>query len=262
MVFQHRDANIFFQIVDNPEAAKLFHQLSEALKVLSDEAAKSAYDRVLRAKKETELRYRKLDSKRKKLKDELEAREKAFQTSGRNVTERNPEEQLKAEIERLRKHGSNQLAEEQEKIRLELAKEKEQVSKSGIVSARLKLSWKIESEGTDPYTYDKLHSILQKYGNILVLLISTKKKGSAIVEFANKKDADLAYAVERGIHGCPLTLSWIKGDSSSSAEPQRQPQPTAAAPMSMADFEARVLQSMREAQERKRKQDSGTQPST
>jgi DnaJ family protein C protein 17 len=91
----------------------------------------------------------------------------------------------------LRKQGSNHLAEEQEKIRLELAKEKEQISSRGIVSARMKLSWKVDPEGTDPYSQEKLHSILQKYGNILALLISTKKKGSAIVEFANKKDANL-----------------------------------------------------------------------
>ena len=71
------------------------------------------------------------------------------------------------------------------------------------------------------------------------------------MEFANKKDADLAYAVERGINACPLTLSWIKGDHSSVPAPSKQPPPTAAAPMSMADFEARVLQSMREAQKRK-----------
>lgn len=251
----------FSEFLDNPEAAKLFHQLSEALKVLTDELAKAAYDRVLRAKKDTELRYKKLDSKRKKLKDELEAREKAYQTSGRTFPERSPEEQLKAEIDRLRKQGSNQLAEEQEKIRLELAKEIEQLSTRGPVSARLKLSWKVDPGGTDPYSQDKLHSILQKYGNILALLISTKKKGSAIVEFANKKDADLAYSVERGIHGCPLTLSWIKGDQPSVAQPvERQQSPSSAAPMSMADFESRVLQSMREAQERKRKQENNAQP--
>jgi DnaJ family protein C protein 17 len=253
---------LFLLSISDPEAAKLFHQLSEALKVLTDESAKAAYDRVLRAKKETEIRYKKLDSKRKKLKDELEAREKAYQTSGKTVPQRSPEEQLKAEIERLRKQGSNHLAEEQEKIRLELAKEKEQLSTRGTVSARMKLSWKVDPEDTDPYTQEKLHSILQKYGNILALLISTKKKGSAIVEFANKKDADLAYAVERGINGYPLTLSWIKGDQPSVTEPQRPTTITSAAPMSMADFEARVLQSMREAQERKRKQENSAQPST
>lgn len=151
------------------------------------------------------------------------------------------------------------MAEEQEKIRIELAKEREQTLNRGIVSARLKLSWKVESESADPYTYEKLHLILQKYGNILALIISTKKKGSAIVEFANKKDADLAYSVERGIHGWPLTFSWIKGDTPSMDEPIRQPPAAAAtAPVSMAEFEARVLQSMREAQERKRKQENSS----
>lgn len=223
--------------------------------------AKAAYDRVLRAKKESELRYRQLDSKRKKLKDELEAREKAFQSSGNRAPEKSPEDQLKAEIERLRKQSSNLLAEEQEKIRQELAREREHASTGGVVSARLKVSWKVDPNGVDPYSYDKLHSILQKYGNILNLLISTKRKGSAIVEFANKKDADLAYSVERGLVNTPITLSWIKNDNTSSTETPRQSQPTAAS-MSMADFEARVLQSMRDAQERKRKQESSNPSST
>lgn len=262
----HQTNTILFDFIDNPEAAKLFHQLSEALKVLTDDLAKAAYDRVLRAKKDSELRYRQLDSKRKKFKDELEARERAAQqkqTSSSQAPQKSPEEQLRAQVERLRKQGSSQLAEEQEKIRTELAREREQTSQGGIVSARLKLSWKVDPNGMDPYSTEKLHLILQKYGNILNLLVSTKKKGSAIVEFANKRDADLAYSVERGLASCPLTLSWIKGDTTSLSETPRQPQPTSTAPpMSMADFEARVLQSMREAQERKRKQEEASIPST
>ena len=238
---------------DNPEAAKLFHQLSEALKVLTDDLAKAAYDRVLRAKKETELRNRKLDSKRLKLKEELEAREKAYQTTGRtsSAPQKSPEEQLKDEIERLRKQGSQQLAEEQERIRQELAKEKVQ-SAAKTFSGRLKVSWKVEPDREDCYTKEKLHSILQKYGNISALIVSSKRKGSAIVEFTNKRDADLAYSVEKGLHTCPLTLSWIQGDQPTEAA-KATPQPAAAPATSMADFEARVLQSMREAQERKRK---------
>lgn len=168
---------------------------------------------------------------------------------------------LKAEIERLRKQGSQQLAEEQEKIRQELANERKQTGSSAIVPGRLKVSWKIIPDNEDSYPYDKLYSILQKYGNINALIISSKKRGSAIVEFANKRDADLAYSVEKGLHSCPLTLSWIQGDTSSKAEPMRQPaattapQPTVKA-TSMADFEAQVLKSMREAQERKRKLES------
>ncbi len=50
----------------------------------------------------------------------------ACQVSEKHVTGRTPEKQLKAEIEQLMKQGSRELTEEQEKIGLELAKEKEQ----------------------------------------------------------------------------------------------------------------------------------------
>ena len=99
---------------DNPKAAELFHQLSEALNVLTDEKARKAYDNVLKAKKANELRNRLLDSKRKKLKDDLEAREKAaFQGKSEEVL---AGERLKAEIERLQKEGQKQLEEEQERL--------------------------------------------------------------------------------------------------------------------------------------------------
>lgn len=61
---------------DNPDAAKLFHQLTKILEVLTDESARKAYDRVLRGKKEAALRHKELDGKRKKFKEDLEAREK------------------------------------------------------------------------------------------------------------------------------------------------------------------------------------------
>ena len=60
---------------DDPKAAEQFHQLSEALEVLTDPAARKAYDNVLKARKANELRNRQLDHKRKKLKDQLAARE-------------------------------------------------------------------------------------------------------------------------------------------------------------------------------------------
>lgn len=245
---------------DNPEAAQLFHQLSEALKVLTDETAKAAYDRVLKGRKETELRNRQLDSKRRKLKDDLEARERAYQATGRFKTDvRTPEDQLKAEIERLRKQGSSQLAEEQERIRKELAKEREQSSNGRTLTGKLKVSWKVDPENPNAYTHEKLHAILQKYGNINALILSSKKPGSAIVEYANKKDADLAYSVEKGLYSCPLTLSMIKGDQptfSDSPTPAQTQAPSQT--MSMADFEAKVLQSMREAQERKRRMEEAS----
>lgn len=59
---------------DNPRAAELFHQLSQALEVLTDATARAAYDKVRRAKKQAAERTQRLDEKRKKVKLDLEAR--------------------------------------------------------------------------------------------------------------------------------------------------------------------------------------------
>lgn len=61
---------------DNPNAASEFHKLSKVLEILTDECARRAYDKVLKAREEAALRHWHLDSKRRKLKEDLEAREK------------------------------------------------------------------------------------------------------------------------------------------------------------------------------------------
>lgn len=72
--------------------------------------------------------------------NELKALENAYQTTGKTFQEPSPEEQLRAEIERLRKQGSKQLAEDQENICIdELAKEKEQLSSIGPVKNKEKM---------------------------------------------------------------------------------------------------------------------------
>lgn len=62
---------------DNPNAASEFHKLSKILEILTDESARKAYDKVLKGRKEAALRHRELDSKRRKLKEDLEARERS-----------------------------------------------------------------------------------------------------------------------------------------------------------------------------------------
>ena len=85
-----------------------FHQLSEAFKVLNDESAKADYDWVFRLKKTRGIRHQQMDAKRKKLKEDLEAREKAAASQRVNIqTQRN----------QFRKEVSQNLAEEQERIR-------------------------------------------------------------------------------------------------------------------------------------------------
>lgn len=51
-------------------------ELQFALQILVDEKGRKAYDKVLNAKKAAQIRHRELDSKRKKLKEELDARER------------------------------------------------------------------------------------------------------------------------------------------------------------------------------------------
>ncbi|RZB39237.1 DnaJ domain containing protein [Asbolus verrucosus] len=108
---------------DNPNVAKEFHQLLKILEILIDETARKAYDRVLKGRKEAALRHKELENKRRKLKEDLEAREK--RASG-NFKNKSDDQKLKEEIERLCKEGSKQVEEEIEKINKEL---KEHLSK-------------------------------------------------------------------------------------------------------------------------------------
>ncbi|CAI9580124.1 unnamed protein product [Staurois parvus] len=64
---------------DNPRAAELFHQLSQALEILTDGAARAAYDKLRKAKEAAAKRTQQLDDKRKKVKLDLEAREREAQ---------------------------------------------------------------------------------------------------------------------------------------------------------------------------------------
>lgn len=87
---------------DDPNAAKEFHQLTKILEVLTDEAARKAYDKVLSAKKQAEIRNRELGSKRRKLKEALDSRERGVGKSADQL--------FREEIERLRKEGSRQVS--------------------------------------------------------------------------------------------------------------------------------------------------------
>ncbi|XP_054270694.1 dnaJ homolog subfamily C member 17-like [Macrosteles quadrilineatus] len=212
---------------DNPKAAELFHQLSRALEVLTDASARAAYDKVLNAKKAAVIRNKELDSRRKKLKEDLEARER--QADFNRKKEKSAEEKLKTEIERLRKEGSKQLEEEIELVRQEVQKEK---FGSGSAQAdtslyRLKLTW----TNHESYNHDNLQKIFSKYGEISALVVSNKKKGSALLEFASTDAAVKAQQLEKGFMSDPLTVSWLgtpPPSTNTTSASQGRERPTAA----------------------------------
>ncbi|KFM72872.1 DnaJ-like protein subfamily C member 17, partial [Stegodyphus mimosarum] len=194
---------------DNPKAAQHFQELSKALEILTDSSARAAYDKLLKARKAAQVRHRELDSKRKKLKEDLEAREKSSQ----GFRDIDAAQKLQKEIERLRKEGSRQLEKEQEILRQQIEKEKHGLNKSESDSApRLKVKWKSykNDEHNDGYDESSLLNIFRKYGYV-TCFISKKKKGSAVVEFSTPEAAQMAYESEKGNPENPLSLSWISG---------------------------------------------------
>ncbi|XP_060736253.1 dnaJ homolog subfamily C member 17 [Tachysurus vachellii] len=259
---------------DNPKAAELFHQLSQALEVLTDAAARAAYDKIRAAKKQAEERNNRLDDKRKKIKLDLEARERQAEAEVQKTEEFKNTRTLEEEIARLREEGSRQLQEEQRLIQEQIQKEREwrlnahstHADFSPVqqdnrkVTPKLKLKWKCKKDDdtNGGYSQEVLQGLLQKYGDILNTVISGKKKGSAVIEFATVRAAELACKNEGGLKGNPLKITWLEGQPESAA-------PTAAdnsragvftssqTPLSNErDYESLVLMRMRQAAERQK----------
>ncbi|XP_068689681.1 dnaJ homolog subfamily C member 17-like [Montipora foliosa] len=201
---------------DNKEAADLFLELSKALEVLTDPKAKAAYDAVLKAKERARLRTQALDAKRKKFKQDLEEKEDAARIN--KESDEIAAKNLQAEVERLREEGSKLLKEQQQFLREQLRKEMEigQENSDTLIedaSPKLKVKWKSKkSDATNGgYSQDILESIFKKYGETSYVIVSSKKKGSAIVEFKCLGSARDALENEKGIADNPLQISWLGG---------------------------------------------------
>lgn len=235
---------------DNPKANEIFHQLSRALEILTDTKAKDAYDKVLNARHQAKLRTSQLDAKRKKFKEDLEAREEAYKKS-LNKTVKTDEQKLKEEIDRLQKEGSRLVEEEKEAIRRQIYEQlNEKKNKQTITGeCKIKIKWKPSKDDPENggYNYNNLFVILSKYGDIEALVVSPNKC-RALVEFKEKSAAELAVLVEVGLADNPLKLEgmWKKKEAT-----QSQTAETVSAKL-QADFENTVLQNMKRAEERRK----------
>jgi DnaJ family protein C protein 17 len=116
------------------------------------------------------------------------------------------------------------------------------------------------------YSHLVLSTLFQKYGDVEVL-VSAKKKGSAIAAFSDVQSARLAIQNETGLSENQLTLSWAdkaKGteteDYSKNQEPAVETEDTCTSSTSTAsdnlvserDYESLVLTRLRQAEERKK----------
>lgn len=240
---------------DNPKAAELFQELSKALEILIDASARAAYDKLLNAKKAAQLRTQQLDSKRQKLKEELEERERRARDAAKGgyKVQKTPEELFQEEFERLRKEGSKLIEEEQELMRQQLREEKAMQGKAQSSwdpsKHRIKIKWKAGKDDPENggYTQEVLNKFLSKYGDINVLVMSPKKNGSALVEFRTQEAAEMAVSYEQGRLDNPCSLEWI-GD----APKNKNSRMGGSSTITERDYESLVLRQLRQAEERKR----------
>lgn len=164
--------------------------MSKVLEILIDDLARAAYDKVLKAREESKLRHQQLDSKRRKFKEDLEERERqAASLRNKSKSKKSPEQELREEIERLRKEGSRQVDEEMEYIMKKVKEDQENMGNDE--KYRVKIKWKASKHDPDNggYTSELLHKFLSKYGDITALIVSAKKKGSGLVEFKTLRAA-------------------------------------------------------------------------
>ncbi|VDM46843.1 unnamed protein product [Toxocara canis] len=255
----------------------MFLKITRALEVLTDAAARAAYDHVCATRSARKIyvqrREQRESENRRKLREELERREASGFTAQQN--ELRAQAQLQKEIERLRKEGSEMLRRECENIEREIHRKREAFGAAASSSAqgeysgaegRLRLKWKRGLNNCD-YDETKLRSIFEKYGRISTLVMSPGGKATAIVEFVNARDA-LKAENETGNPNNPLTVSWLSSrpDSQSprcSSNMHTTQQPATgrsttfvngvgcASASQFADFEAEILAKMMSGSKKK-----------
>jgi len=190
---------------DNPRAGEIFQKISKAYKILTDPAAKAAYDKWIRAKQTSLRRTQELSSKRKKLKEDLELQEQM--SAQQSEYEREASRNIEAEIARLRTEGTEWIKKQEELLRAEFQNPVETQE-----DPTLKAQWKAtKNDATNGgYSRDMLLKLFSKFGKVLDVLVPNKK-GRALIVFKNATDASQAILVEKGLPTNPLSLTWAAG---------------------------------------------------
>ncbi|KAI9319441.1 hypothetical protein BX666DRAFT_1926158 [Dichotomocladium elegans] len=189
----------------SPDAAALFHKLTQALDVLVDQQARAAYDRLMKAKMERLKKQNEMDSKRRAAKDELEERENRAKKAKKEQDQ--AEAQYRAELARLREEGAKRREEWREEPK------QEKIPEPTELDCTLKLKWIRKKYN---FSEADLETIISPIGKVDSIAISgkEKKKASALIVFKSVVDAH-AVLTSKDTHPSlkPFeTIDWVTGN--------------------------------------------------
>jgi len=194
---------------NNAAAAAEFERLQKVLEILLDEAARAAYNKLVKSRRLAEVRRRELTEESRREREKLDRREREAK---RSKEELSAEQRYKIELARLDKEGQEIIKEEMARLEKEARKSQKSKkvrsspppqSKSYVV----KVKWS-HPEGSKPYTKEGLHHILNKWGeNDAFVMEQGASEGKAFISYRTKEDAELAIAHEKGLPACAITLS-------------------------------------------------------
>ncbi|EUC43594.1 hypothetical protein COCMIDRAFT_6969 [Bipolaris oryzae ATCC 44560] len=191
----YRKASIRYHPDKNPDdknAADRFILLGWARDILIDENLKGEYDRARARRREKVLQDEMLDGRRRKLKEDLERREREYQDQKSGIKRKNPEDMTETErkLHEIHKGGRKRYHEINERLAKEAQEEREahleamrkrsepqatQQSESSEMARAVKFEFPREGD-REHWDKDTLATMFSKYGEVdMVVLLKDKK---------------------------------------------------------------------------------------
>mmetsp|Transcript_63889 Transcript_63889/g.151119 ORF Transcript_63889/g.151119 Transcript_63889/m.151119 type:complete len:297 (+) Transcript_63889:64-954(+) len=186
---------------DNPKAVEFFLQVTKAFDTLSDPKERAVYDEKVKAKLAARKRTEQMDSKRREMKQSLEAREKEVESTRLSAAQSKARQA--AELARLREENKAMLQQMQERVEQEQQQQerrRQELRATSRTYNTVRLRWK-----KGDHTEASIRDTLGRFGAIDTVLIAPKGR-RAVVVFASEHVAAAAVASADS----PFKISWPK----------------------------------------------------
>ncbi|KAF9111359.1 DnaJ (Hsp40), sub C, member 17 [Mortierella sp. AM989] len=198
----------------DPNAGKIFHDLTQAYELLLDPAARAAFDNLLNVKVQAQVRANKYDSARRKMKEDLENRENAFRKQQQE--EKLAASRMAYEMERLKNENIKKRAERE----AELLREADQLADA---AAEAKLAARDGKSTQHPFPILRLGS--SQVANIMYVAMKAFER----------EDKDLeAFTIAWAAGVEPMVISTMRAKEDSSLPKSASPSGSGSPPSSAA----------------------------